>query len=152
MATPAVAPPVTPIPRAPDPDDELKKLRAVDADNPPKPEGDNPRAQEKYSFAVELFGLNGKFQNKILTIQERLEIGPLAARITKFTNWDSLDFETRDLALTIAHLTLSLVQKPAWFKMGEMKDPRYIYAVYAEVSSHEAFFRGDRPAQAAGNE
>jgi hypothetical protein len=144
-------PPSTPIARVQDPDAELKALRAVEPDTaPPKDEANNPLAQEQWAFALDYKSSRAQFKNKILSIAERVEVGLLQSRLARLTPWEAIDEDTRYLLSVIAHLTVSLVEKPAWFKASEMKDVAFLYTVYTEVAKHEAYFRGDRPSQKVG--
>lgn len=152
--SPATEAPSTPILGSFNPDGELQAIRAEQAPAPVG--GNNPMAAEEYAFTIERIRvdgsrISGSFKNKILSIQERIELGLLAARATRGAAWSSLDDDTQYLVNLVAHLTVSLLEKPIWFKIAEIKDTVFINKVFAEVSKHEAFFRGSGAAQAASN-
>lgn len=147
-------PPSTPILGAVDPDAALREIQnaeivQADASAP------NPKASEEYAFVIDHTDgagarRRGEFKNRILTIEQRMNLSLLQAKLTRNTPWEALDPEGQYLVTIIAHLTSSLVEKPAWFKVSEMRDVKLLNAVYAEVAEHEAYFRGERPAQNAG--
>jgi hypothetical protein len=142
--------PTTPLPRAVDPEAELKALRADVAPESPKDDADNPMGKEKWGFSVDFKGAKASFTNKILTIAERVEVGLLQARLARNAPWEALDEETRYLLNVIAHLTVSLAEKPMWFSPNTLKDTAILYAVYAEVAKHETYFRTGGATQASG--
>lgn len=132
-----------------------KLAKPKDEDEDKDPAAD-PRAAEEYEFTLEVREprgkvWSGKFKNRILTIEERVNIGLTATAMANGIPWRMLDEDTQYLLTALAHLSKSLVEKPRWFVItGEhaMKNTRIISKVYAEVSAHEAYFRGsDAPAK-----
>jgi hypothetical protein len=148
------------LPKVPDIDAARRAVREdALASEDPRPVVDDPRAQELYTFDISLTDGSGreyagKFTSRILGMDERVELGVLASRLALFTRWDALDPDTQWLCTVQAHLTISLDvekggQRPRWFKLAgadAVLNPRVLAAVYEEVASHEAFFRGPAPA------
>jgi len=147
--------PSTPIPLgSPDPEKALREIQnaeAVESDATTP----SPLAAEEYSFSIDHTDgagvrRKGEFKNRILTIEQRLNISLLQARLTRNTPWEAMDPEGQYLTTVIAHLTTSLAEKPAWFKTSELRNVALLNMVYAEVAKHEAYFRGERPLEGAG--
>lgn len=147
--------PTTPILGSPiDPDAALRDLQNAEVvqDTTGAP---NPLASEEFVFFIEHVDgagvrRKGEFKNRILTIEQRLNLSLLQARLTRNTPWDAIDPDGQYLANVISHLTVSLVMKPEWFKTSELRDITLLNKVYAEVARHEAYFRGERTPQGAG--
>lgn len=119
--------------------------------------GPDPRASETYSFTVEVYGGDGKlvegsgqFTNKILTVQDRVDIGLTASKIVRHLPWQVLDPETQETVLIGAHLSLSLVERPDKFSVDKIKNTRLLQRVWQEVESHEVTFRGSDAPQGTG--
>lgn len=144
--------PSTPFPSTPDPEATLASIRAASQAQaePAKADDDNPLAQERYAFSITYLDKTGVFENKILTLQDRIDVGLLQARLAQNTPWQALDEDTRYLVQVTAHLAGSLTKKPAWFSLANLLDPAVAFLVYEEVARHEAYFRGRRPPQKAG--
>jgi hypothetical protein len=146
--------PSTPILGMPDPERALKEITSADiveasASTP------SPMASEEYAFTIDHTDgagvrRKGEFKNRILTIEQRLNISLLQAKLTRNTPWEALDPEGQYLTTVVAHLTSSLIEKPAWFKVSEMRNVALLNLVYAEVARHESYFRGERPIEGAG--
>lgn len=144
--------PSTLIPRVGNPEDELRAIKAAATEAPEAQASDNPLANEEFTFHVDWTdGLGqrktGDFKNRILTIEQRLNVGLLKARLSRNTPWVALDDDTQYLFEMIAHLTESLVEKPAWFKATDMRDVGLLNHVYERVAEHETFFRRSGPTQ-----
>jgi hypothetical protein len=85
----------------------------------------------------------GDFVNKILSIKDQMCVGVLRAKLASNTPIESLDAFTVQLNMMVAHLTISLIEKPEWAK--DLRDLKYadlIEYLYSEVASHEATFFG----------
>lgn len=110
----------------------------------------DPRNNNEYEFDIEFRDArgkfwSGKFKNKILTIHERQLVGTLRSRFAGGQPIESLDGLTIEINLMVAHLIYSLADKPQWAEnLRTLEDPAIIQAIYAEVSSHEAYFLGWR--------
>lgn len=144
--------PSNPIPRSASVDDaaaaaqQMKQTPTVDP-------ALNPKTHEVYSFEVndvigadgKLVPGSGKFKNKILTIQQRIDVGLTASFIVNNLPWASLDESTQNLVMTTAHLKHSLVETPKGFSLSDSKSTKLIFAVYEEVADHEATFRRPPP-------
>lgn len=164
MNAPATKDLDTPLPKVPDIDAERAAVREAAAEhNDAESDAPDPKGQEVYTFDISVTEgsgrvLEGKFTSRILSMDERIELGVLAARMALFTRWDSLDPDTQWLCTVQAHLTISLDvdkggQRPRWFKLAGKEailNTRVLAAVYAEVSAHEAFFRGSPEAPGSG--
>jgi hypothetical protein len=146
--------PVTRIPQMPDP---TKALAAIENRSPEidAPAPSDPKAAEQYEFVVSVKDGAGKvwsgtFKNRILTIEDRVNVGLTQATLVSGIPWSSLDPETQALTEVMAHLAKSLVDKPRWFVLSgpdAIRNTRILNAVFREVTAHEAFFRGsDSPA------
>lgn len=146
--------PSTPIPGSIDPEKALRDIENADAVTATATEV-SPLASEEYVFTIDHTDgagvrRKGEFKNRILTIEQRLNLSILMARLSRNTPWEAMDPEGQYLLTIIAHLTSSLAEKPAWFKPSELKVVALMHLVYGEVAKHEAYFRGDRPAEGAG--
>ncbi|OGD36831.1 hypothetical protein A2V94_07005 [Candidatus Atribacteria bacterium RBG_16_35_8] len=85
----------------------------------------------------------GDFVNKILSIKDQMGVGVLRAKLAGNTPIESLDAFTVQLNMMVAHLTISLIEKPEWAK--DLRDLKYadlLESLYSEVASHEATFFG----------
>ena len=144
------------IPRVLAPEEALKQIRAEQAAIDTKDGQDptlEPRTREEYIFEIDFTDASGKrwfgkFKNKILTWDQRREVGIMKARMTAHTPWEAIDPETQGLLEATCHMTVSLVEKPPWFFMsGEkgIKNTLIVNAVWGEVVLHETFFRGPPP-------
>lgn len=147
-------PPSTPLLGNVDPDAALREIQNADVTSEGAA-GPNPMAAEEYAFTIEHkdgagVRRKGEFKNRILTIEQRMNLSLLQARLTRNTPWEAIDPEGQYLVTVIAHLTSSLIEKPAWFKVSELRDVALVNKVFAEVASHEAYFRGERSSQGAG--
>lgn len=119
--------------------------------------GPDPKVNETYSFTVNVYGGDGKlvegsgaFTNRILTIQERVDLGLAASKIVRHLPWQVLDPDTQETVLIGAHLTLSLSERPDKFDVSKIRNPRLLSRVWQEVEAHEATFRGSEPPEGAG--
>jgi hypothetical protein len=132
----------------PDPEQALRDIQNADVVET-ETQAASPMSQEDYAFTIDHTDgagtrRKGAFKNRILTIEQRLNLSLVQARLTRNTPWEAIDGEGQYLANVIAHLTASLIEKPAWFKVFELRDVRLLNLVFAEVAKHEAYFRGER--------
>jgi hypothetical protein len=150
--------PATPLPRIVNPEEAAAAARdkaPIEVEDPSL----NPLAQETYSFEIDVVDgagkrWAGKFKNKILSIEESMNVGLTKAGMTGNTPWFALDPADQATIEMVAHLTHSLVSKPAWFILhgkDAIKNVRLLNAVYGEVSAHESTFRGPAPASPASS-
>lgn len=96
--------------------------------------------------------LEGTFTTKRLSIMDRSKIGARKSQLSgglfcvRNDEGDAtgvgIDEETDYLNTMLAHLEVSLVQVPMWFKLHEVYDTSLLVKLYTEVMGHEAsFFR-----------
>ena len=137
-------------------DQEVKALAAVDDEGKKEDPERDPKTQKKYPFDFEWTDENGKvwkghFVNQILDIRTRQLVGVQRARFALGMPVESLDELTQEINLMVAHLTLSLTEKPVWAEdLLAMDDVRLLQEIYTEVLAHEARFRGREPAETTG--
>jgi hypothetical protein len=142
------APAGTPIPKVMSPEEAKKAVAGAQTPEPPKVKAKDPKGEEVYAFSVSVTEGSGRvwagdFENKILNLEERVQVGLTASFMVGRVPWEVLDGDTQYLVTAIAHLSASLVKKPEWYaKVMELKNIRIITAIYAEVAKHEAYFRG----------
>ena len=85
----------------------------------------------------------GPFTNSILTVGQHIQRGAGAAILGGGQPYEALDPYTRAYNEKVAHLNLSLVKRPDWFRdIAGILYPELIDAVYEEVAAHERSFRG----------
>jgi len=116
------------------------------------------RRKKRYTFRIEYEGGEGKlvgtFTNQILTFNDRLQVGNLAARLRGGVSVASLDPDTLEISQMMAWLMVSIRKKddrPDWAEdFGELYDPALLRAIYQEVQEHEAIFRRPRDDQGGG--
>ena len=95
----------------------------------------------------------GKFVSKILTIGEQGMVGILRARLVANVPYEALDDFTKELVFLVATLTYALKERPTWAEdLRNLDELELLQALYAEVASHEATFRGQRKTEAGGKE
>ena len=113
----------------------------------------DPRSQSQWVFKFRHEdGLGkvweGEFTNKILSIRERSLVGITRARLAGGLPTEAIDEYTEELNLIMAHLMFSLEEAPDWAKdLQSLESFELLQAIYMEVSSHEAYFRGWRPSK-----
>lgn len=102
-----------------------------------------------YTFAFEYAAKSGKryagtFTNRVPDIRTKMMIGTLRAQMTGGQPTNSLDTETFNVSLMVAHMTYSLDEnRPDWAKdLRNLDDVDVVYALFEEVSSHESTFLG----------
>jgi len=116
---------------------------------------DDPRLQRKYTFKFKWADGRGKvwlgeFTNEILSIRQRQMAGVLRARMAAGVPFESMDDLSQEINLMIAHMTYSLVEKPAWAEdLQAIDDVLLLQKLYEEVLGHEAIFLGYRKPEAA---
>lgn len=127
--------------------DELDETGAVDPDRAAKEK--DPKLEREYTFHLdwragpESKRWYGRFTTKILSIQEKLLVGQLRARMARGQPYDSLDPLTQELYLMLATFSVALTGRPEWAKdFGKIDDIRVLQEIYQEVVSHEATFLG----------
>lgn len=159
MAQEEAAIPSTPIPRVLSPEEAKKVLDAMPQGEAPKQKASDPKGEEEYSFSISVKDgagnvLTGSFKNKILDLEERINIGLMQTAMVRNVPWETIDAETRWLVSALAHLSVSLIEKPEWFAKQtatlKLKNTRVIEKVYGEVARHEQYFRGAEPPQGVG--
>lgn len=114
-----------------------------------EPVKEDPKLNEEYEFDFNWKDKRGNvweghFKNKILTIGEQQAVGILRSKLSGGVPVTSLDFITNELNLIIAHLSISLIEKPKWAEdLRSLKHIDLLHDLYKEVASHEAMFFGD---------
>ena len=148
---PASEAPSTPIPKIAPLEAAAAQVRAERSEpDTAIPTAANPKALEVYEFTIDVVDGAGKrwtgqFKNQILDMDQRVEVGCTQARLCGGIPFMALDPDTLALAEMMAHLFVSLLEKPKWFVTsgeGAIKNVRVLNAVYSEVATHEATFRG----------
>lgn len=118
----------------------------------------DPRLSEDYGFSFSYVNGRGKaivgdFVNRILNTSGHLQVAAIRSKLTggvPVTSLTQMEFEE---AHQIAHMTLSLIQRPKWARnLGELRDRELIAKLYEEVNLHEATFHGREQDQAAGED
>lgn len=114
----------------------------------------------KHTFADGL-EVDGQFTCKKITILDKSKIGMRRSQLAGGMycvrdeegnpTGQGLDPDTDVLNLMIAHLEVSLVQKPDWFKLDELDDYELIEKVAVEVFSFEKTFLRQRGESDSGN-
>lgn len=108
----------------------------------------DPKLAATYTFAFRyatpVRTFEGTFTNKILTVGERLRMGDLMARLLNGQTIDALPNDVTSLARAIAWMTFSLQgERPEWARnLATLEDESVIYALFAEVWSHQTTFLG----------
>jgi hypothetical protein len=118
-----------------------------------KEEVKDPRDSKIYAFDLDFRDKRGKhwqgrFQNKILNVKEKMEAGILKAKLMGGAPIQSVDGFTDSLMEYVSHLTFSLITRPEWAKnILDIEDVEVVTSIYQEVSAHEArYFRyGEQP-------
>lgn len=124
----------------------------------PGPDPSDPRLQKVWNFDFHWRDSRGKlwvgkFVNHVLNMRERSLRGLMRAKLAGGMPYESLDMLTAEQNLMIAHLTYSIDEKPDWADdLFALTDPGLLSALYEEVASHEAIFRGYNRPQAGGQE
>lgn len=122
----------------------------------PEPTQEDPRDQEAWTFSFEFTDKRGKlwagsFTNKILDLGEQQAAAALQSRFTDGVPLESLYPDLRLLNRAVAHMVYSLTDAPTWAKdLRKLKDPAVVYALWKEVSSHEARYFRLEEAEEAG--
>lgn len=161
MAETASNEPALPIPDVPDIHDLEKRVELAQSADPHGTDVEaalDPKASEEYTFEVEIISgdgrkWHGQFTNRILTLQQSIRVGMLRSQLVGGFPYASLDPETLELTEKMAHLQISLIDSPKWWRLsgqGALKNPRILNAVYQEVAAHERYFRGSDPNPEAG--
>lgn len=102
-----------------------------------------PRSKTK-TFTIRIANgdgdLEGSFTTRILSIGQQISVGVMRSKILSGLE---VDAGTTLLAEMIAHLHHSLTERPEWaIDLLGLVDTATIQAIYAEVETHEATFRG----------
>jgi hypothetical protein len=90
----------------------------------------------------------GQFTTKKLTIRDMAALGVRKAQLNGGLHYDAgnpghgVDEQTDEFNSMIAHLELSLVQKPEWWKLDDITDIELVGLIYKEVLSFENTFLG----------
>lgn len=120
---------------------------ALEAAGVAQPSEKRKKAQREKPFHVHFQSADGAvydgdFTNKILSLGQRSVVGALQAKFADGVPYETLDYDTRRLNEMVAHLSVSLVRRPDWFKdIAGIYDVDLLQVVYAEVLTHEAEFR-----------
>jgi hypothetical protein len=97
---------------------------------------------------------DGQFTTRKLSIRDMSQIGTKTAQLSGgmhcvrddngVATGQGIDEETEFANKMIAHLEISLVQKPVWFNLSEMWDLDLLHEVYGEVAKFEGSFKSAR--------
>lgn len=114
--------------------------------NPPetKPQKVSRRYTWHFEHYSRIYGktLEGQFTNQILTPRLELDVGCLRSRLVATSITHALDANSGLTAERMAHLEISLVERPNWFNPLDFEDKELLDLIYMEVASHEARFWG----------
>lgn len=138
--------------------DEMKAHIEAVAEKPVNetPPEDDPKLERSWPFPFRYVDGRGKvwsgdFRNKILDLGERRLVGIMRAQLAGGMPANALDPSTTELNYMLAHMTFSLEERPDWAKdLNALLDIDLLGAIFEEVASHEATFRGRGPAAAQG--
>lgn len=137
------------IPTGDDDDLEALKRQVDEAAEQPEQVGEaasDPRDEEVWTFELDFIDKRGKawpgtFSNSILTIHEKQKAAVIESRFAQGQPLSSIDSDILALNGIIAHLTLSLRQKPKWAEdLRKLNDIDVLLAIWKKVASHEARF------------
>jgi hypothetical protein len=123
----------------------------------------NNRKTFQFSYTSEDDGhkYEGQFTTKRLSIKDRGMIGVRKSQLMGGMycvrddkgnpTGQGVDEDTDFLNAMIAHLEVSLMQKPQWWNLDEIADMGLVRAVYQEVADFEmSFFRGSDGSNSQG--
>jgi len=122
----------------------------------PEKEADDPRAQRECTFEFNWKDGRGKiwkgrFTNKVLSIRDRQLVGIMRSNLAAGISPSNLDAYTGEINLMIAHLAVSLTERPKWAEdLLVLNDVRLLQELYMEVANHESTFLGYGKSPAAG--
>lgn len=104
--------------------------------------------------------VEGQFTSKRLAIKDRARLGVKKSELSggmycvRDENGNptgqGIDEDTESLCAMIAHLDVSLVQKPVWFDLDELADTDIVAQVYDKVLEYEVSFFRSNGKQASG--
>jgi len=115
-----------------------------------KPAAAEPVGRYK-SFKIDVWSkflerqLKGTFVNDILTPRMNITVGSVKSQLLAGASATTLDGGTQVTAEKIAHLSVSLSEKPDWFEPQSFEDSKVLELIYQEAASHEATFWGSEP-------
>jgi len=134
------------VPPPPGPDPEALKLGTLSPDAPaPAPPGG--RTLAAYTFTLDYVDprgrrWSGRFTNHVLSVANACQVASIKAGLLGNRPLPSFDEDSRSLAEVLAHLTVSLIERPKWAaNLGELYDDALLARLYQEVQTHEAAFR-----------
>jgi len=98
-----------------------------------------------YAFNLDVEGENerrwqGRFIYEVPNIGEKIQIGQMKA--TYLPQGALADLNASALTEMVCYLSVTLKEKPAWFKPMELMDEKPLVAVYEEVLGYEQKFHG----------
>lgn len=108
----------------------------------------DPRLEEEWTFQFNWKDGRGKvwggeFTNKILNVGEKQAVAGLEATYAGGHSFDAIRPHIRDVNMILAHLSLSLINRPAWAKnLRGLTNDLLLFRLWEEVASHEATFHG----------
>lgn len=126
----------------------LEKEKEEEEDQETKKINGDLKMNEVYPFDLQWVSPKGKvwkghFVNRILNIRDQQNVGLMRAKLSGGIPYESLDPLTKELNLMLAHLTFSLDERPDWAAdLTKLDSVELLQAIYGEVASHEATFRG----------
>jgi len=135
--------------------------KTTEAATKPTPESApdaDPKAQREYTWDFDWKDARGKvwqgkFTNRAPDMGEVVKIGVARARISSNLSLEALDDTTGEVAIMLAHLTYTLIERPDWAKdLFSITNPRLLQEIFMEVLAHEAFFLGYVPTPEIGAE
>lgn len=148
--------PTRPAVDLPDTDAILAESREIVTQATAPKKKDDPREQNPYHFHFEWKDGRGKlwtgdFENHILTMGERQQVGIIRSRYQAGVPIESLDILTVEINLMVSHMMVSLKVKPDWADdMRDLTNIQLLQAIYEEVASHESIFHGYRSPETEG--
>lgn len=121
----------------------------------------DPRLQEEWTFDFSYTDQRGRtwqgeFTNKILNLIEIPRVAAIRSQMLGNIPIDAADYGTYQHTHRLAHMTISLINRPRWAegdKLGSLYDPQIVSELFRKVASHEAIFFGrdeDQEASSSG--
>jgi hypothetical protein len=113
------------------------------------PDG-NSMDNEQYVFEIEYRGKTATLTNKILNQNEKTNAACIAARMRDGLPYEAFEPARASVISCMAHLYVSIVDKPDWLDWGNAIDDSLIMRVWEVVLQHENQFRRSRQDQGVG--
>lgn len=110
----------------------------------------DPKRARVYTFdfkhqTPDGFLYEGRFQNRVLTVGDRIKQGVLFSDLINNRPRDSVSNSAVQLAQAVSWMTYSISRemRPEWASdLGKVEDEDAVFALFAEVWSHQCTFLG----------